>query len=44
VSKTHANGVQPLEDVTLTIPSGMYGLLGPNGASFRSMWVLPHFC
>jgi len=32
VSKTYPNGVQALEDVTLTIPVGMYGLLGPNGA------------
>jgi ABC-2 type transport system ATP-binding protein len=32
VSKTYANGVAALRDVTLTIPSGMYGLLGPNGA------------
>ena len=32
VSKTYANGVQALKDVSLTIPSGMYGLLGPNGA------------
>jgi ABC-2 type transport system ATP-binding protein len=32
VSKTDANGVRALKDVTLTIPSGMYGLLGPNGA------------
>ena len=32
VSKTYANGVQALKDITLTIPSGMYGLLGPNGA------------
>jgi ABC-2 type transport system ATP-binding protein len=29
VSKTNANGVQALKDVTLTIPAGMYGLLGP---------------
>jgi ABC-2 type transport system ATP-binding protein len=32
VSKTYANGVQALKNVSLTIPSGMYGLLGPNGA------------
>jgi len=32
VSKTYANGVKALQDVTLTIPRGMYGLLGPNGA------------
>ena len=33
VSKTYPNGVQALRDVTLTIPPGMYGLLGPNGAA-----------
>ncbi|HEX2060107.1 MAG TPA: ABC transporter ATP-binding protein [Thermoanaerobaculia bacterium] len=32
VSKTYANGVRALKDVTLTIRPGMYGLLGPNGA------------
>jgi len=32
ISKTYSNGVQALKNVTLTIPSGMYGLLGPNGA------------
>lgn len=32
VSKTYANGVQALNNVSLTIPNGMYGLLGPNGA------------
>jgi ABC-type multidrug transport system ATPase subunit len=32
VSKRYPNGVQALDDVTLTIPVGMYGLLGPNGA------------
>jgi ABC-type multidrug transport system ATPase subunit len=32
ISKTYANGVQALKDVTLTIRAGMYGLLGPNGA------------
>ena len=32
VSKTYSNGVRALDNVTLEIPSGMYGLLGPNGA------------
>jgi ABC-type multidrug transport system ATPase subunit len=32
VSKTYPNGVRALDDVTLTIPVGMFGLLGPNGA------------
>ena len=32
VSKTYANGVQALDNISLNIPSGMYGLLGPNGA------------
>ncbi|UFH57610.1 ABC transporter ATP-binding protein [Spirosoma sp. KNUC1025] len=31
-SKTYANGVQALQNITLTIPTGMFGLLGPNGA------------
>jgi ABC-2 type transport system ATP-binding protein len=32
LSKTYSNGVHALNDVTLTIPLGMFGLLGPNGA------------
>src|SRR5579862_2452642 len=30
--KQYSNGVQALQDVSLTIPLGMFGLLGPNGA------------
>ena len=32
LSKRYANGVQALKDVSLTIPVGTYGLLGPGGA------------
>src|SRR4029450_896553 len=32
LSKTYPNGVQALKNVSLQIPSGMFGLLGPNGA------------
>lgn len=32
LSKTYPNGVQALKDISLTIPTGMFGLLGPNGA------------
>jgi ABC-type multidrug transport system ATPase subunit len=32
VSKTYANGVKALDDVTIDIKAGMFGLLGPNGA------------
>jgi ABC-2 type transport system ATP-binding protein len=32
LSKTYSNGVQALRDVSLNIPTGMFGLLGPNGA------------
>jgi len=32
LSKTYPNGVAALQDVSLDIPTGMYGLLGPNGA------------
>ena len=32
LSKTYPNGVRALQNVSLTIPTGMFGLLGPNGA------------
>jgi ABC-type multidrug transport system ATPase subunit len=32
LSKTYSNGVKALNDISLTIPQGMFGLLGPNGA------------
>jgi ABC-type multidrug transport system ATPase subunit len=32
LSKRYGNGVQALQDVSLTIGAGMFGLLGPNGA------------
>ncbi|NKB87286.1 MAG: ATP-binding cassette domain-containing protein [Acidobacteria bacterium] len=32
LSKTYPNGTRALRDVSLSIPTGMYGLLGPNGA------------
>ena len=32
IYKTYGNGVRALNDVSLTIPAGMFGLLGPNGA------------
>ncbi len=32
LSKRYPGGTQALQDVSLTIPQGMFGLLGPNGA------------
>jgi ABC-2 type transport system ATP-binding protein len=37
LSKTYPNGVKALENVSLTIPCGMFGLLGPNGAGKSSL-------
>lgn len=32
LSKTYSNGVRALQNISLEIPTGMFGLLGPNGA------------
>ncbi|MBU8871298.1 MAG: ABC transporter ATP-binding protein [Gemmatimonadales bacterium] len=32
ITKTYPGGVTALDDLSLTIPRGMFGLLGPNGA------------
>jgi len=32
LSKTYGNGTRALDNVSLSIPNGMFGLLGPNGA------------
>jgi ABC-2 type transport system ATP-binding protein len=32
LSKTYPGGIRAVDDVSLTIPRGMFGLLGPNGA------------
>src|SRR6201996_2003739 len=32
LSKTYPNGVKALNNLSLSIPNGMFGLLGPNGA------------
>ena len=37
VNKTYANGVHALQDINLSISSGMFGLLGPNGAGKTSL-------
>ena len=37
ISKTYPNGVRALQNISLTIPPGMFGLLGPNGAGKSSL-------
>jgi ABC-2 type transport system ATP-binding protein len=37
LSKTYPNGVKALDDISLTISNGMYGLLGANGAGKSSL-------
>ena len=31
LSKTYPGGVRALDNISMTIPTGMFGLLGPNG-------------
>ncbi len=37
LTHVYANGTKALDNVSLTIPYGMYGLLGPNGAGKSSL-------
>ena len=37
LNKTYDNGVHALKDISLEIPTGMFGLLGPNGAGKSSL-------
>lgn len=37
LSKTYRNGVKAMNNISLTIPAGMFGLLGPNGAGKSSL-------
>jgi ABC-type multidrug transport system ATPase subunit len=37
LTHTYPNGVEALNNITLTIPKGMFGLLGPNGAGKSSL-------
>lgn len=37
LTKTYANGVQALSNISLEINNGMFGLLGPNGAGKSSL-------
>ncbi|MEO1069002.1 MAG: ABC transporter ATP-binding protein [Cyanobacteria bacterium J06638_6] len=37
LTKTYANGIQALRDVSLDIEPGIFGLLGPNGAGKSSL-------
>ncbi|MES2128912.1 MAG: ABC transporter ATP-binding protein [Pseudomonadota bacterium] len=37
LNKTYANGVHATNDVSLEIPTGLFGLLGPNGAGKSSL-------
>jgi ABC-type multidrug transport system ATPase subunit len=37
LTKSYGNGVKALNNVSLTIPNGLFGLLGPNGAGKSSL-------
>ena len=37
LDKTYANGVHAIDNISLEIPTGLFGLLGPNGAGKSSL-------
>jgi ABC-type multidrug transport system ATPase subunit len=37
ISETYDNGVKALNNVNINIPKGLFGLLGPSGASKSSL-------
>jgi len=37
LTKTYANGVKALTNISLELTNGMFGLLGPNGAGKSSL-------
>jgi ABC-type multidrug transport system ATPase subunit len=37
LNKTYANGVKAIDNISLAIPTGLFGLLGPNGAGKSSL-------
>jgi len=40
VSHLYPNGTRALDNVSMSIPRGMYGLLGPNGAGKSTLSIV----